>query len=197
MTELTPTNKALLRAAFLKHLSGVVGAAITENKKVLDGLMHKGDSLSAWSPLDGDEPVARVSKSKPKPQATITNRAALASWIEDRYPEKLHTAPVIIGSDAEVLEALQEHAPHLVAVDTSVPDWAYNELRLKAEKAGQPIGYGNEIGDQAPPGIEVTLPDGALSVVVDKMNGPDALQALWDAHLFAMDGTVRELPAPE
>ena len=195
MTDLTPVDAAVLNAAVLTWMQRQLKTGVDDARAVADGLMKKGDTISARSPID-DTKIARVSKSDPKRRATVTNREALEWWITSRHPEKLVERTEITGPMPEVLQVLREHASHLVADKKSVPDWAVNELLLKAEKAGKPVGYGGELDDHAPPGITVAVPDGVVSVVLDKANAEDAIRALWDAHLVDMAG-VRQIEAAE
>jgi len=89
---------------------------------------------------------------------------------------------------------LREHAPRLLAKKTRVPGWAVNELVTRSKGAGEPVGFGGECGEHAPPGIEVSTPPGVLSVTVDPTTGPPAFRELWDTGMFGMDGTVIQLP---
>jgi len=187
MTDLSPVDRAVLNVAILTFLQKRLKDETDTIRGHASSLMKKGDTLSARSPLD-DVKIARVSKSDPKKRATVTNREAVEQWVTDRHPEKLVERTEIVGPMPEVLATLRAHAPHLVADKKSVPDWAVNELLLKAEKAGQPVGYDGELDDHAPPGITVTNPDGVLSVVLDKANAESAIRAMWDAHLVDMDG---------
>lgn len=195
MTDLTPQDRAVLNAAVLTWMQKQLKTGVDEARLLADGLMKKGDTISARSPLD-DTKIARVSKSDPKRRALITDRAAVEAWINERYPDKLVERTEITGPMPEVLAVLRAHAPHLVTDRKSVPDWAVNELLLKAEKAGAPVGYGGELDDHAPPGIEVSTPDGVVSVTLDKANADEAIRALWDAHLVDMTG-VRQIEAAE
>lgn len=129
-----------------------------------------------------------MSKSDPKRRATVTNREALEWWITSRFPEKLVERTEITGPMHEVLQVLREHAAHLVTDRKSVPDWAVNELLVKAEKAGKPVGFDGELDDHAPPGICVDVPDGVVSVVLDKTNADAVMRELWDAHMIDMTG---------
>lgn len=187
MTDLSAVNRAVLNVAILTFLQKRLAGDVDTIRGHASSLMKKGDTLSARSPLD-DVKIARVSKSDPKKRATVDDRKALEQWVTDRHPEKLMERGEIVGPMPEVLATLREHAPHLVADKKSVPDWAVNELLLKAEKAGVPVGYGGELDEHAPPGITVTNPDGVLSVVLDKTNAEAAIRALWDARLVDMDG---------
>lgn len=187
MSDLTAVDRAVLNVAILTFLQKRLKDETDTTRGQASELMKKGDTLSARSPID-DSKIARVSKSDPKKRATVTDRLAVEQWVTDRHPEKLVERTEIVGPMPDVLAVLRAHAPHLVEDKKSVPDWAVNELLLKAEKAGVPVGYGGELDDLAPPGITVTNPDGVLSVVLDKTNAEAAIRAMWDAHLVDMDG---------
>lgn len=197
MNEISVIDQILLRLCYVKFVSAALKEAERETKSAIDDLMKKGDTLSARSPLD-DAKMARVNKSDPKPVATVSDAAALDTWIRETYPDKVKTETTVVGTAGEVIAVLREHAPHLLATNTVVPGWAINELVTRSAGAGEPVGFGGEMGDMAPPGIKVTTPDGVISVTIDKKTGPDAFKALWDAHLFDVDGTVlQQLPSGE
>lgn len=185
-------DNALLRTAVLAFLAKRVKVEGDAARADIASVMSKGDTLAVRSPLDGSK-IGRVSKSDPKPRATVTNRALVEEWITHHYPDKLIERAEISGPMAEVIQVLREHAPHLVTDRKSVPDWAINELAVKSEQAGEPIGYGGELGEHAPRGIEVVIPDGVITVVLDKCNAEPAIRALWDARLVDMDGNVRQI----
>jgi hypothetical protein len=189
---MTAADRAVLAAAVLTFLQKRIKAEADAARLVVAEHLKKGDTLSARSPLD-DVKIARVGKSDPKARASFSDQPAAEQWVTDRYPEKLVERTEIVGPMAEVLQVLRDHAPHLVADRKSVPDWALNELLVKAEQLGRPVGFGGELDEHAPPGIEVTVPEGVLTVVLDKANAESAIQALWDAHMVGMDGSVRQI----
>jgi hypothetical protein len=186
-------DQLLLRLAFLKFVAAAVKAADGEAREAAKKLMKKGDTFAIRSPID-DTKMARASMSEPKSVATVTDAATLDEWIREHYSEKVRTEDTIVGTHAEVIAVLRDHGRHLLATTTVVPGWVVNELLTISKGAGQPAGFGGEIGDDAPRGIEVSKPDGVLSVTADKTNGLPAFRALWDAHVFGLDGTVVRLP---
>ncbi|MGH7743331.1 MAG: hypothetical protein ACREQ5_00715 [Candidatus Dormibacteria bacterium] len=192
--ELTNLDRILQRLNYLKF----VGEAVREADKAArsEAVKHlkKGDTLAVRSPID-DTKMSRVSMSDPKHVAHVADPAALDAWIRENYPDKIQETTTIVGSDTEVTQVLREHAPHLLAHATVVPGWVVNELLTISQGAGTPVGFGGECDTQAPPGIKVTVPDGTLSITVDRTTGPAAFRALWDAHMFGLDGTL-QLPPP-
>lgn len=152
-------------------------------------LLDKKERVVAKSSLDGTQ-LGTITKSDPKPKATITNPARVYEWVRDHYPERLDVKTQIVGSDTEVIAVLAVHAPHLIDEVLRLPEWVTHELVLKAEQAGQPVGWGGEIDV---PGIEVTIPEGSVSVRLEK-EIDDAVLDLVRAGLVEIDGTVRALP---
>lgn len=188
-------DAVLLRLAFLKFVGAAVKAADAEARQDAARLMRKGTTLPIRSPID-DSKMARTTMSDPKPVATVVDPAALDEWVREHYPEKVKTETVIVGTDAEVIAVLREseQGRRLLAVQDILPGWVVNEIVTLSKGAGEPVGPGGEIGDDAPRGIDVHVPDGVLSVTVDKTTGFEAFRALWDAHIFSLDGTVVRLP---
>lgn len=201
MTEPAPISgqdQVLLRLAFIKFVSDAVKAADKEARAEALKYLKKGDTLTARSPIDNAKMV-RASMSDPKPVATVTDMVALDNWIRENYADKVHVgAEVIVGTPAEVIAVLREHAPRLLVTEPDyVPGWAINELVTRSQGAGEPVGFGGECGDMAPPGITVRIPDGVLSVTADKTHGKKAFEQLWDAKTFGLDGRVIQLTSSE
>lgn len=194
VAQISAIDQVMLRLAYIAFISGAVAEADRETRSAARDLMRKGDSLTCWSPLDATKKLLRTSMSNPKPVARVVDEAALDEWIRETYPDKVDTRETVVGTEAEVVKVLRKHAPRLLAKQTVVPGWAVNELLTRSKGAGEPVGFGGECGEDAPPGIEVTVPAGVLSVTVDKTTGPKAFRELWDAHMFGMDGTVISLP---
>lgn len=191
MNELSPVDRALLRVSVLTFLARRIKAETDAAREESTPHLKKGDTLAVRSPLD-DTRIARVLRTDPDPTAAVTDQAALEKWVVKRYPEKLVGRWEIRNMSAAI-DVLRAHAPHLVAFVESVPDWAVNELVKKSATAGQPVGYGGEVDDDAPPGITIETPDGVLQVRVDWQQAESAIVALWDAHMVAMDGNIRRI----
>lgn len=193
MNDLTPTDRAVMRLGVLTGLLVRVKAAEGKAREEVTAALGKGDAKTARSPID-DDVLIKASMSDPKDEATVIDRKAVDAWICDNYLAKTEIVTRIIGSNADVLDALREHAPFLVEDVRVVPDWAVNELVVKSAGAGEPVGYGGEMGEQAPPGIKVSKPDGRLTVSKGK-NAQHALEQMWAAGLVDLDGNLREITA--
>lgn len=192
--ELSSRDRALLRLGVLTVLQGRVSEAVTGARSEAQAELRKGDRLTVSHPDDQSLSIADVSITRPKPVAKITDRAALDDWIATNYPAKTEPRTKIIGSQEDVLAVLREHAPYYIEDVVEVCDWARNELLLKSAAAGQAIGYGCEIGEHAPPGIEVSTPDGQLRVNLSR-SAADIVDQMWLDHRIDMDGNLLELPA--
>ncbi len=187
----TPLDSALLKLGVLTVLQSRVAEAVGEARTAVLQATRKGDTLTVAHP-DSDEEIAKVTHSKPKPKAVVTDVRALDAWVLTNYPNKAATK--VIGSQADVLDVLREHAPFLLEEVAEVRDWARNELTVKSSAAGEPVGFGGEIGENAPPGIKVITPDGVLRVLVAK-NAAEVVDQLWLDNRVDLDGNLLELPA--
>ena len=192
--ELSPLDRAVLRVAVLTVIQGRVAEAVDTARAEVRNATHKGDSLTAVHPAANERPIAKVTHSTPKKRAEVYDRPAVDAWILANYPDKAETNTKVIGSQADVLDVLREHAPFLLEDVKEVRDWAVNELQLKSAAAGEPVGYGGEIGELAPPGIRVSTPDGTLRVTV-AANAAEVVDQLWIDGLIDLDGNLLELPA--
>lgn len=99
-------------------------------------------------------------------QACVEDRSAAEDWVLAKYPEKaehrVRISPEV--PEREVLNVIRSHAKHMLEEVVVVPDYVLNELVARSRQAGQPIGFGGEVGKSAPPGIKVTQPDSYLTV---------------------------------
>ena len=189
----SPLDELLLKLGVLTVLQSRVAEAVDAARSEVLKTTRKGDTLTIAHP-DGDEEIAKVTHSKPKPKAVVTDVRALDAWVLANYPGKAETFTKVIGSQADVLDVLREHAPFLLEEVTEVRDWTRNELTKKSATAGEPVGFGGELGEDAPPGIDVSFPDGVLRVLV-AANAPEVVDQLWLDHRVDMDGNLLELPA--
>jgi hypothetical protein len=77
--------------------------------------------------------------------------------VTEKYPERLEERTRIKQDrDQDVINVLQVFAPYLLETVRLVPDHVIREIELKSQLAHQPMGLGNEIGEDAPPGIKVS-----------------------------------------
>jgi hypothetical protein len=192
--DISPREAALLRLGVLTVLKQRVTEAERDARNVVSGYLNKGNNSTVVNPANPEQVIAEVGKSKPKNRAEIESRRAVEAWILANYPGKAETKTVVIAPQADVIEVLREHAPFLLDEVTEVPDYVVNELVLKSQAAGEPVGFGGEIGDKAPPGITVSAPEGTLRVVVQD-GGADVVEDMWAAGVVDLDGQLVALPA--
>lgn len=143
-----------------------------------------GESVAAVSPVNG-EVLGKVTRTKPKPVASVEDEAALLAYVAETDPEALRDVDVITGSHEKVVEALKESHPHLVSQTVKVVDYALNALLKKAE------------GDKEfrPPGIKVETPVGTVNIYPAK-DMDEHFEAVIKSGAVALDGTIRpELPS--
>jgi hypothetical protein len=191
---LSPRDAALLKLGVLTVLKNRVTEAERDARNVVSGLLAKGDNSTVSNPANPEQAIVEVNKSKPKSRAIVESRRDVEAWIRANYPGKTETKTVIIGSQADVVDVLREHAPFLLDKVTEIPDYVVNELVLKSQAAGEPVGFGGEIGEKAPPGITVSAPEGTLRVIVQD-GGADIVEEMWAAGLVDLDGQLVALPA--
>lgn len=194
MTELSPRDAALLRLGVLTVLKNRVTEAEREARAAVSGYLNKGNNSTVTNPAKPEQVIAEVNKTKPRNRVDVDNRGAVEQWILANYPGKAETKTVVIGSQADVIDVLSEHAPFLLDTVTEVPNYVVNELVLKSQAAGQPVGFGGEMWEKAPPGITVSAPDGQLRVNVQD-GGAEVVEEMWAAGVVDLDGQIVALPA--
>ncbi len=157
MTEPSPSSIAVDLFA-LKILGVVVREGTADRKAVATATMKKGDSIAARVDVDGrDVKLGKVTMTDPQPVARIADRDALDEWLTKHVEGAVIERPAF-GPDAEVAAVLNEHAPHLLTFVAEVAEWARSAALSKAEAA-------HRAGSKPlAPGIEVTTPDGVVSV---------------------------------
>jgi hypothetical protein len=131
-------------------------------------------------------------------QACVEDQSKAAAWVLAHYAEKaehrIRVSPEV--PEREVINVIRSHAKHMLEEVVEVPDYVLHELVQKAKQAGQPIGFGGEVGENAPPGIKVTQPDSYLSV---KYYGPatDIVETLRADERFKLDTIIVAMAGDE
>lgn len=146
----------------LEKLEGQIRARLTT-------ALGPGGSRSVYDPQHvgkKDWKGWRATATEMSYQAELEDRSKAAGWVLAKYPEKaehrVRISPDV--AEREVLNVIRTHAKHMLEEVVEVPDYVINELVARARQAGQPIGFGGEVGKSAPPGIKVTQPDSYLTV---------------------------------
>lgn len=163
------------RAVMLKAAIDLIMDEFEAVKAIAGEQFEKGDSKAA---RQGDVKLGRVSKSDPKPVATVTDRAEFEAYLSVKYGDTV-TTTVELGDVAEIAAVLMDtgHEDLFTVVET-IPDWVRQE-RLKAALAGEFV-----------PGVTVSSPEGVVSARPEPA-AKAAVRALLnssDVPLLAIEG---------
>lgn len=185
---MNPTKELAFQLLVLKAVQDIARAAVMPVRTAAQDALENGDRLSVTSPLDGTD-IGHVLRTKPKPVAEITDRAALEAWCREHYPALLEQRRGIAPWNMnEALDVLAEHAPHLITVEHDVvPERVMASILAASLAAGAPMG---PTGEADVPGVTVERPPGAITVRLAD-DGLDAVRALFTAGLITVDGTIR------
>lgn len=176
----------LLPVAVLKVISEHTAERYKQVRADATESLGQGDRRIVRSPLDGTK-LGAVYMTDPKPVASIGDEKALTDWMATTYPDRVESRYEIVGSEAEVIGALFEHAPRLLKRVTRLKSAARKELLSDATKLGQPVGPS---GEADVPGLVVQQTDGYVACKPTD----DALLAVYElitSGRVALDGTVR------
>jgi hypothetical protein len=170
-----------LEALVLAVLEKRVKERIASAKAIAGADIEDGQKRTFRSPLD-ESKLGLIWRTDPDPTWKVTDRAALCKALEDD-PANVEYVDDIAGTEAEVIDVLAEHAPHLLA-------------RIERVKAEAIIAAVARVanGETPLPGIERVKPRGSLVVRPDKNAGP-AIERMVAAGLLTWDGRLLELPA--
>ena len=163
-----------------------------EERELRDQVVATVPSGGTWpivDPRDPDRKLMQATVSKTSYVARVTDRAATEKWVKAEYPAKTRREPRLkeCFTQADAMKALQDLAPGMFEEVDVVEDHLLRELELKSQMAGQPMGFGGEIGEHAPPGITVTKPDPTVVVTFTK-SAPDVFDELTVGGVIDLDG---------
>jgi hypothetical protein len=177
----------VLRVAALKVLKDYVTARYDEAREDMKAGLSKGDRLTARSPLN-DEKIGAVWLTDPERVASVVDPAALLSWVEMHYPDKVHRPYRVTASPAQIETLLFQHAREwLVREEKVLPAFVAELLKLAAE-VGEPVGPG---GETDVPGIAIKVRDGVVTCRPDKDKALPLVLELHQTGVLSLDGTVR------
>lgn len=180
-------SDAVLRVAALKVLKDYVSARYDEARDEMKATLSKGDRLTARSPLN-DEKIGAVWLTDPERVASVVDPAALLSWVEMHYPEKVHRPYRVTASAAQIETLLFEHKPEWLVREEKVHPEFVAELLKLAAKVGEAVGPG---GEMDVPGVAVKVRDGVVTCRPDKDKALPLVLELHQSGVLSLDGTVR------
>ncbi len=174
-----------LKLAALKVLKDYIDGCYAGARAEVSRTLKRGERLVARSPID-DQKIAVIPMSDPNHETTVVDEEALTDWMAEHYPEQVTSGYTVIGSQAEVIAVLFEHAPHLIKRTRAIQLEALHELKRTSATLGQPVGPGAELDV---PGLKVRLPDPVLTCrPVDEAF--DIIRDLHNQGVLELDGTV-------
>ncbi len=156
-TAIKALNAVLIRAAVAnRNAERFVAADKAAKADVVKVLGRKG-SLPVMNPLNPGEEFVQITVSKLTYIAKTEDPSATKEWVKERYAEKVEKRIRLAPGTTErdVFNVLNQFAPYLLETVEVVPDHVIHELELKSKLAQQPMGFGGEVGKDAPPGIVV------------------------------------------
>lgn len=178
-----------LRVAALTVLQDRVKTALTDARADLEATMTNGESHTVWSPVRDGAQIATVNRSKPKPAARVTDRAALAAWLEAHQPDAVQTTR---HATAEGLDFLGDAAPELLEHRRVVPDWAVEAVLKASAEARTPC---HPDGTTGVPGVAVDpAPPGRLSIRL-AAEAADLVTELVERGVVDLQGTPLAIEA--
>lgn len=164
-----------LRLVALRYAEQRLKPALEELRDLGKDEFIPEEKIFAVSPIDGTA-LGHVTRTNPAKSAKVTDEAQLLAFYAEEDPDALEDVTVISATEAEVIEVLREHAPHLLGVDVRIRDWARSAACKRAHEG--PI-----------PGVTVSRPVGTVAIYPAKDQGPQ-IEALFTAGRVQLDGAV-------
>jgi hypothetical protein len=112
--------------------------------------------------------------SNPDPVAYITDKDTFEAWCRVTFPDPLETWTEIDATNAEVIEVLRKHAPHLVIVHNSIKSTVIERGLDRAAKQDVP----GTKRTKGKPTLTVTPAAHARAVVADMLAASPVLREL-------------------
>ena len=166
LPELSELDKLVLRL-------GVVQMHRTQRQQEEQDLRAKvvnklrpGGKCPIYDPRDPSKKLWNATASETSFRAEVVDRTKAEDWVRENYPSKLRPQVKLKEgfTEADVLQIARRYAAYMFEEVDVVEPWVLNELKIKSQQAGRPMGWGNEIGEHAPPGIEVTKADSTITM---------------------------------
>ncbi|PRY35278.1 hypothetical protein [Umezawaea tangerina] len=180
-------NAVLLKLAVNHFRAKQATKAETASKAAVAKVLGRGATQMAGNPLRPDQEIAQVTVSKATYTATVVDQAAVEEWVRENYADKVEKRTKILGNDEDVLNILKTFAPYLIEEEEVVPEHVFRELELRSGHARTAAGFGGEVGEDAPPGIEVFVSTPKISVT---FRNASLIDDLLIAGVIDADGNV-------
>jgi hypothetical protein len=189
--ELSELDKLALRLGVVQLNRMRMQQEETELRAQVVKALRAGGKVPVYDPRNPKRKLWHATASETNYQAQVVDRTAAEEWVRENYPAKLRPRTKLREgfTDDDVLQVLRKHASYMIEDVEEVQDWVLHELELKSQQAGEPMGWGNEIGEHAPPGIVVTKPESTVLVKFTP-GALDAIDSLILDRFIDLDGNV-------
>lgn len=153
--------------------------------------LRAGGKRPVYDPRNPEQKLFHATASETNYQARVVDRAKAEEWVRENYPAKLRPRTKLKEgfTEEDVMQVLRKHAAYMIDDVEEVQDWVLRELELKSQQAGEPMGWGNEIGEHAPPGIAVTKPDSTVKMTFSS-RAFEVIEALILERVIDVDGNL-------
>ncbi len=156
--------------------------------------LRAGGKRPFYDPRNPQQKLWHATASETAYQARVVDRSRAEEWVRENYPAKLRPRTKLREgfTEDDVLQVLRKHAGYMIEDVEEVQDWVLRELELKSQQAGEPMGWGNEIGEHAPPGIAVTKPDSTVKMTFSP-RAVEVIDGLIVDGVIDVDGNPKSL----
>ena len=194
----TAATMLTLHKLLTEQLTGARGRIIDHART--ERLLRPGARFVVDNPADPDRELGTVTVPKPSPpKHAVTDEPALHEWIRTHHDDLCRDDDQLTpGRTADIIAALRDYAPDdviadLVQTKRVVPAWAVEDILRASDEAGQAVGPGGEIDDDAPPGVALRSRTSVPSVKLTPDAGTQFAElATEPAHIAALIA----IPAP-
>lgn len=154
-------------------------------------MLRPGGKRPVYDPRNAERKLWHGTASETSYKAEIVDHRQLEEWVRENYPAKLRSKTKLKEgfTEADVLQIAQTYASYMFETVPVVEDWVKHELVLKSQLAQQPMGWGGEVGESAPPGIEVSKAASAVVLTITK-HAAEAIDELILAGVIDEDGNI-------
>lgn len=195
---MTDRKELAQKAIVMAVLADMIGKQKDAYKRALDPELESGDRVGVPDPTDPDVRLGMVYRTEGKASAVVTDEGSFLLWHMANHPDRVETVlhPDVARSP-EVAEVLARHAPDLLVPQSTVADWAREEVLKATVKAREPVGPHGELDDQAPPVRYVPARKGVITVKPDADAG-EVIGKLWaQGRIDISTGEILELESGE
>jgi hypothetical protein len=178
--------------AFNKVIHEIAGARNRALRDAAPAAFFPGETVIVTHPLDRRRKIARVTASDPKPVAVISDEDAFRDWMLEHHDDQCEDVEVLLGASGitggnlrKIITVLRAYAPaevqdELITTDRRPLEHVVSNMLKRSANLGEPVGPNGELGDDAPPHIEIRTKLPTVTVTLEDTAVDDVVE-LWRA----------------